>query len=335
MEQYAVRYGGCVETWSWGGFCIKSEWITLLLAVNSFLQSWIYIQGHWGSWLLQLYAVNTVDSISYRRWGPYVNWCSLTCVQPRIPSWFSPTSPEPCLLHHQLLGSVLIRLPHCCLHSSPSCLHSSPTCSSPSRTHLLPPHLHPPPHSQSSSRSSNRVASSAPISFSSSSPHPLGIQLCWLCGAPFSPPSVCTHWSLCSEPGSSAQDTEGRWKKGPAIPSFSSRGRPALRLPTALSGCTWWFMSPPATYKLWMQEGALAQHLLSQEPCTCCAFFQNVSLDTHRAPMSPHLRQQLPLFFLQSTGHSPIAHFLYLFRMSSTWCRVFSSILTCGWVLST
>ena len=49
---------------------------------------------------------------------------------------------------------------------------------------------------------------------------------------------VCTHWSLCSEPGSSAQDTEGRWKKGPAIPSFSSRGRPALHLPTALSGYT-------------------------------------------------------------------------------------------------
>ena len=67
-----------------------------------------------------------------------------------------PTSLDPCLPHHQVLGCVLIRFPCCCLHSSPSCLHSSPTCSSPSRTHLLPPHLHPPPHSQSSSRSSNK-----------------------------------------------------------------------------------------------------------------------------------------------------------------------------------
>ena len=257
--------------------------------------------------------------------GPYMNWCSLTCVQPWIPSWFSPISPDPCLLHHQLLGSVLIRLPHCCLHRSP---HAPALYG-----HCPPPTPHPAPLRKQ--LQVLKQASSAPISLSSSSPHPLGIQLCWLCGGPFSPASVCTHWSLCSEPGSSAQDTEGRWKTGPAIPSFSSRGRPALHLPTALSGCTWRFMSPPATYKLWMQEGASAQHLLSQEPCTCCAFFQDVSLDSHRAPMSPHLRQQLPLFFLQSTGHSPVAHFLYLFRVSSTRCRVFSSILTCGWVLST
>ena len=40
-----------------------------------------------------------------------------------IPMCFSPTSPD--LLHHQPFGSVLIRLPHCCLHSSPSC--SSPS----------------------------------------------------------------------------------------------------------------------------------------------------------------------------------------------------------------
>ena len=132
---------------------------TLLLAVNSFLQSWIYIQGHWGSWLLQLYAVNTVDSISYRRWGPYMNWCSLTCVQPWIPFWFSPTSSDPCLLHHQILGSVLIRLPRCCLHSSPSCLHSSPTCSSPSQTPPpTPTPTLPHPHSQSSFRSSHKQA---------------------------------------------------------------------------------------------------------------------------------------------------------------------------------
>ena len=34
---------------------------------------------------------------------------------------FSPTSPGPCLLCHQVFESVLIRLPRCYLHSSPPC----------------------------------------------------------------------------------------------------------------------------------------------------------------------------------------------------------------------
>ena len=38
---------------------------------------------------------------------------------------------------------------------------------------------------------------SSPISLSSSSPHLLSVQLCWLCGGPFSPLSVCTYLSLC------------------------------------------------------------------------------------------------------------------------------------------
>ena len=92
---------------------------------------------------------------------------------------------------------------------------------------------------------------------------------------------------------------------------------------------------PPATHKLWMQEGTSAQRVLSQEPCTCCAFFQDVSPLSLRAPVSPHLRQQLPFFFLQSTGHSPIVGFLCLLTVSSTRCRVLSSVLTCGWILST
>ena len=124
MEQYAVRDGGPVEAWSWGAFCVTNEWLTLLLAIkfpsvmNLYPRSLRFMT-------FTAYAVNTVDSISYRRWGPYVNWCSLTCVQPWVPTWFSPTSPDPCLLRHQILGSVLIRLPRCCLHDSPSCLHSS------------------------------------------------------------------------------------------------------------------------------------------------------------------------------------------------------------------
>ena len=35
------------------------------------------------------------------------------------PILVQPHITRPFLLHHQLLGSVLIRLPHCCLHSSP------------------------------------------------------------------------------------------------------------------------------------------------------------------------------------------------------------------------
>ena len=37
----------------------------------------------------------------------------LVLVQPHIP--------DPCLLHYQVFGSVLIRVPCCCLHSSPTC----------------------------------------------------------------------------------------------------------------------------------------------------------------------------------------------------------------------
>ena len=35
-----------------------------------------------------------------------------------------------------------------------------------------------------------------PINLSSSSPHPISILLCWICGGP-SLLSVCTYWSLC------------------------------------------------------------------------------------------------------------------------------------------
>ena len=61
-----------------------------------------------------------------------------------------------------------------------------------------------------------------------------------------------------------------------------------------------------------MQEGASAQHLLSQEPCTCCAFFQAVSLDSLRAPKSPHLRQQPSLVFPSEHRSQPSSTFSIL-----------------------
>ena len=115
------------------------------------------------------------------------------------------TSLEPCLPRHQVLGSVLIRLPCFCLHSSPSCLHSSLSCSSPSQTPPPPP---PPPakntHSGSSSRFSDKQDSlpSAPIT--PSSPHPLSGQLCWLCG-------VLSHPCLSVHTGPSVPEP-GTWK---------------------------------------------------------------------------------------------------------------------------
>ena len=77
---------------------------------------------------------------------------------------FSPTSPGPCLLCHQVFGSVLTRLPHCCLHSSPS-------GSSPSQT--------PASHAQEAAPGPQRTGFFAVCAHQP-------FQLCWLCGGPFS-----------------------------------------------------------------------------------------------------------------------------------------------------
>ena len=69
------------------------------------------------------------------------------------PVLVQPHVPEPHLLRHQLFRCVLIRLPRCCLHSSPSCLHRSPTCFSPSWTPPIPT----PSSLGSSSTSSDRT----------------------------------------------------------------------------------------------------------------------------------------------------------------------------------
>ena len=80
---------------------------------------------------------------------------------------FSPISPDPCMLCHQVFGSVLIRLPRCCLHSSPS-------CSSPSQTPL-----------PTMFRMQLQVLKKRTGFFAVCSHQPF--QLCWICGSPFSP----------------------------------------------------------------------------------------------------------------------------------------------------
>ena len=62
--------------------------------------------------------------------------CSLTCVQLWVLSWFSPTLPDPCILHHQVFGSILIRLPCYCLYSLPSSLSTPPAPATLFRMHL-------------------------------------------------------------------------------------------------------------------------------------------------------------------------------------------------------
>ena len=62
---------------------------------------------------------------------------------------------------------------------------------------------------------------------------------------PFIPTSVCTHWSLCPrarEQCAKTQKEDGR--RDLPFPPTPPVGPHALCLPTALSGCTWLFMSP-------------------------------------------------------------------------------------------
>ena len=72
-----------------------------------------------------------------------------------------------------------------------------------------------------------------------SSPHPLGIQLCWLCEGPFSTLSVCPYWFLCPRSREQCPRTQkegGGWDL--PFPPTPPGGDRAICLPPALSGCT-------------------------------------------------------------------------------------------------
>ena len=89
----------------------------------------------------------------------------------------------------------------------------------------------PPSRSGCSSRSSNREQASlpsAPISLSHLSPHPLGIQLCWLCGGPSSPLSVCTYWSLCPRAREQCPRTQKEGERQDLLFSRVPPGKPVL-----------------------------------------------------------------------------------------------------------
>ena len=125
-----------------------------------------------------------------------------------------PTSPDPLLPCHQIFGFALIRLPCCCLHSSPSC--SS---------------LHRPLFTF---REQLQVLKQRTGFFAVCPPQPFQ-----LFPTPTRCPAVLALWGsfltpvclyilvpLSQSQGAVPQDTEGRWRMGPAIPSCSSRGRP-------------------------------------------------------------------------------------------------------------
>ena len=118
------------------------------------------------TWLKRL-SSSSSSSITYRRLAALRERMQCYLCLSWILTCFSPISPDPCMLCHQVFGSVLIRLPRCCLHSSPS-------CSSPSQN-PLPPRF----------RMQLQVLKQRTGFFAACSHQPF--QLCWICGSPFSP----------------------------------------------------------------------------------------------------------------------------------------------------
>ena len=145
---------------------------------------------------------------------------------------FQPHIPEPCLLHHQLFRSVLIRFP--CFY-----LHGSPSCSSPSQTM---PHS----HIQDAAPGPQRtgffpVFPHQPFQFI---PTPTQYPaMMALRGSFLTPVYLYILVPLSQSQGAVCQDTEsGR----PALlfPPTPLGGTRALCLPTALSRCLSSFRSP-------------------------------------------------------------------------------------------
>ena len=194
-------------------------------------------------WVLQLYSVSAkwvLSPIEGER--PWMSWCSLIMLW--IPSWFRHTSQTPtsCVISS---SGVSWSDSHAAVYTAhPPVYTAHPPASA---LHGLPP---PPPLHvwEAAPGPQTEQASSARISLSSSSPHPLGVQLCWLCGGPFSLPSVCTYWSLCPRARELCPRTQregGGWAL--PFPPAPLGGARALCLPPALSGCTWQFMSLPTS----------------------------------------------------------------------------------------
>ena len=144
------------------------------------------------------------------------------------------------------------------------------------------------PCSGSTSRSSeNRRLCRLPPSAFPARPHTYSVFHCAVfVGGPFSPLSVYTYWPLCPRAGDQCartQKEDGRWDL-PFLPTPPGGSR-ALCLPTVLSGCTWslWVSPPPSIF-------------CPRKPAPAVSSSRDVSPESLRAPVSPHLRQQPPFF---------------------------------------
>ena len=103
---------------------------------------------------------------------------------------------------------------------------------------------------------------------------------------------------------------------GPAIPPAPPVGTCAPCLPTAHRGLHLTIYEySPSPHELWMQEGASAWLVQSQDPCTCCVFFQGCFPRESQGSLVSLSKTAAPLDFPQSTHHSPVEHFLYTFSV--------------------
>ena len=111
------------------------------------------------------------------------------------------------------------------------------------------------------------------------------------------------------------QDTEGRWKTGPDIPSSSSRCSPC----PLSSHCPQWvhltIYESPHPLEAMTAGRCLSPACSVPDPCTCCVFFQGCfPRESRGSCVSP--TTAAPLLFLQSTHHGLIVHVLYSFSVS-------------------
>ena len=120
---------------------------------------------------------------------------------------------------------------------------------------------------------------------------------------------------LSQSQGAVRQDTEGRWKTGPDIPSSSSRCSPC----PLSSHCPQWvhltIYESPHPLEAMNAGRCLSPACSVPDPCTCCVFFQGCfPRESQGSCVSP--TTAAPLLFLQSTHHGLIVHVLYLFSVS-------------------
>ena len=112
------------------------------------------------------------------------------------------------------------------------------------------------------------------------------------------------------------QDTEGRWKTGPASPSHSSRGCPC---PLSSHSPQWMHLTiyeSPHPLEAVIAGSCLRLACSVPDPCTCCVFFQGCfPRESQGSHVSPS-KTAAPLLFLQSTHHGLIVHFLYSISVS-------------------